>query len=263
MGMQKKFNIHLIQWRVIAGQLEHNLARAEELVDSINPDEDDLLLLPEMFSTGFSYTNLEEMADRSAQTADWMSSLAVSRSVAVAGSLPQHSDDGIANTLIVMDRMGRRTGAYVKIHLFPLAGEVSAFHPGDSTSVINWNETCVGLMICFDLRFPELARKICLEGAGIILVSAQWPLARIDHFVDLVRVRAMENQLFIAATNSCGDDGSGLVLGGRSLVAGPMGEVVGRMDSGEGVLSVPIDLGDVERVRREFPVLSLRRPDVY
>ncbi len=260
---QRRFKIHLVQWKVIAGQLEHNLARADELVESINTDEDDLILLPEMFSSGFYYADLGKMADLSTQTVEWMSTLAGSRSVAVAGSLPEHSDDGVANTLVMMDRMGRRTGSYVKVHLFPLTGEVSAFHPGDSTSVISWNETCVGLMICFDLRFPELARKICLEESRIILVSAQWPEKRINHFIDLVRLRAMENQLFVAATNSCGDDGSGLVLGGNSLVAGPMGEVIGRMDNGEGVLSVSIELGEVERVRREFPVLSLRRPDVY
>ncbi|TNF48438.1 carbon-nitrogen family hydrolase [bacterium] len=259
----KHFNIHLVQWNVLAGQLEDNLARADELVGGISPDEGDLVLLPEMFSSGFYYADLEKMADRSSQTVEWMSSLAVSRSVAVAGSLPMLGGDGVANTLVMRDRTGKRTGSYVKVHLFPLTGEMSAFHPGGSTTVSDWNETCIGFMICFDLRFPEFARKICLEGARIIIVSAQWPRARIDHFVDLVKVRAMENQIFVAAVNSNGDDGSGLVLGGNSLVTGPMGEVVGQMDNGDGVLSVPIDLGEVERVRKEFPVLSLRRPDVY
>ena len=260
---KKRFNIHLVQWNVLAGQLEKNLERASGLIETINPDEGDLVLLPEMFSSGFAYPDLENLASRSSQIVEWMASVAASRSTSIAGSLPAWGDDGVSNTLIMIDPEGNRIGSYVKIHLFPLTGEVSAFHAGESTSVFDWNETGVGLMICFDLRFPELARKICMEGAGIILVSAQWPQARIDHFVDLIKVRAMENQLFVAAVNSCGDDGSGLILGGKSLVTGPMGEVIGQMDDGEGVLSVPVDLGEVEKVRREFPVLSLRRPETY
>jgi omega-amidase len=261
--MRKSFNIHLVQWRVVAGQSDYNLEKAEELIERIDPRKDDLILLPEMFSSGFSYPDLDELAGRSSQTVEWMASLAVSRSVTIAGSLPVLSDDGVSNTLTVVDSGGNRIGSYVKVHLFPLAGEVGAFHAGGDIGVFNWEGTAAGLMICFDLRFPEQARKICQQGAQIILVSAQWPGARVDNFVDLVKVRAMENQLIIAAVNSCGDDGSGLVLGGNSLVAGPMGEVLGQLDDGEGVLTVSVDLGEVERIRREFPVLSLRRPDVY
>jgi len=263
MDSKKRFKIHLIQWNVLAGQLESNLERAAELMETLSLGQDDLILLPEMFSTGFLCAHPAEMAEGYEQTLEWISSQAVSRSVSLAGSVPIWDGRGVSNTLVVVDPEGKRKGSYVKTHLFPLTGEGSAFQAGDRASVFNWNGTAVGLMICFDLRFPELGRKICLDGASLILVSAQWPLARVSHFVDLVKVRAMENQLYVAAVNSCGDDGSGLVLGGGSLVAGPMGEILGQLKEGEGVLTVPVDLEEVERVRREFPVLSLRRPDIY
>jgi len=121
----------------------------------------------------------------------------------------------------------------------------------------------VGLAICFDLRFPEMTRKLCDDGARIVLVSAQWPRARVDHFRDLTRVRAMENQMYIVSCNSCGDDGKGLVLGGGSTVVGPSGEVKGVLGDEEGVLTVNIDLEDVERTRESFPVLKVRRKDVF
>jgi predicted amidohydrolase len=129
--------------------------------------------------------------------------------------------------------------------------------------VTKWNGHDVGLAICFDLRFPEITRELCDRGAKLVLLSAQWPLARVDHFRDFTRVRAMENQMFIASCNSCGDDGKGLTLGGGSTVVGPSGEVMGVLGEEEGILTVKIDLDEVERVRESFPVLKVRRKDLW
>jgi predicted amidohydrolase len=259
----RKFKIHILQWTIQPGQVDRNLRKAESLLDRSNPDKDDLILLPEMFSSGFYYSDLKGMAGESDRVLAWMSGLASSRSVAMVGSLPMSDNRGVVNSMVMLDEEGRTVGSYDKVHLFPLAGEVEAFSEGTRLVAVDWKGLRVGLLICFDLRFPEAARKLCLEGAQLILVSAQWPAARVDHFRDLVRVRAMENQLVVAATNSCGEDGSGLVLGGRSLVTGPSGEVLGELNEGEGALAVEFDPEKTLKARRDFPVLSLRRPEVY
>lgn len=260
---ERKFSIHILQFQIALGSIDKNIHRAEQLIQKRTIAKGDLILLPEMFSSGFWYDELEAMAQESGKAVNWMKSEARSLGVAMAGSVPEKTDNGIVNSMLFVDEYGNVPGSYSKIHLFPLTGEERAFIPGSRPVVLDWSGLRIGLMICFDLRFPELSRRLCLNGADIILVSAQWPEARIEHFFNLVHVRAMENQFFVAASNACGNDGTGLILGGRSLCADPMGNVMGCLDANEDILSVHISPGDVTRIRKEFPVLSLRRPDSY
>ncbi len=260
---ERQFSIHILQFTVALGNPDENIRRAEQLIKKPTIVKGDLIVLPEMFSSGFLYDNLEEMARESGKAVDWMKSTARSLGVAMAGSVPEKTDNGIANSMLFVDENGTVLGSYNKIHLFPLTGEERAFAPGNRPIVLSWSGLRIGLMICFDLRFPELSRRLCLDGADMILVSAQWPEARIEHFSNLVCVRAMENQHFVAASNACGNDGTGLILGGRSLCADPMGNVMDCLNRNTGILSVHISPGDVTRIRKEFPVLSLRRPDSY
>ncbi|GBE14767.1 2-oxoglutaramate amidase [bacterium BMS3Abin14] len=232
-------------------------------MDMTDSGPGDIILLPEMFPSGFYHKDLAGMADEAPRVIEWMCATAAGRSLAIVGSIPEKGEDGILNSLVFVDEKGEPRGSYGKVHLFPLGDEDHFFVPGGDTVTFSWNAIIVGLLTCFDLRFPEMARKLCLAGAQLILVSAQWPEVRIGHFTDLVRVRAMENQLFIAAANSCGDDEKGLVLGGHSLMAGPMGGVVARMGSEEGTVSGTVDTLAVSEARERFPVLSLRRPEVY
>lgn len=259
----KQFWVHILQFQVSPGDIDENIRCADRLLGKLTIQEGDLVLLPEMFSSGFVYEDLEAMVEESRRAVEWMKLVATSNRVALAGSVPEKSDGGTVNTMHFLDEEGAVLGSYNKIHLFPLTGEEKGFVPGGRSVLVDWSGLKIGLMICFDLRFPELSRSICLKGADMILVSAQWPDARIGHFFNLVRVRAMENQLFVAASNACGEDGRGLVLGGKSLCADPMGEVLASLNSKEDVLSVKIDPEEVTRTRKEFPVLSLRRPDSY
>jgi predicted amidohydrolase len=261
--MSKNLNLHLIQWRIIPGDVEGNLDRAEDLMASLSPGKGDLVLLPEMFPSGFYYTDLGKMADRYEDVVRWMGNIGARYEVGVAGSVPAQRSEGVANALLLVDKMGEVVAAYDKIHLFSVADEETHFTPGRRTVVTRWEGLDVGLAICFDLRFPEMTRKLSDDGAQIVLVSAQWPMARVDHFRDFNRIRAMENQMYIVSCNSCGDDGKGLILGGGSTVVGPSGEVKGVLGDGEGVLTVNIDLEEIKRTRNSFPVLKVRRKDVF
>jgi len=261
--MTKKLNLHLIQWRIVPGDVEGNLAKAEDLILSASPRGRDLILLPELFSSGFYYTALEEMADRYESVVNWMSRIAARFEAGIAGSVPVRRPGGVANNMVLVDRDGGIAASYDKAHLFYVADEDLHFIPGREIVVGRWLGLDVGLAVCFDLRFPEMTRRLCDDGAQIVLVSAQWPRARVDHFRDFTRVRAMENQMFVVSCNSCGDDGKGLVLGGGSTVVGPSGEVKGVLGGEEGVLSVSVDPHEIERVRNSFPVLKVRRKDLW
>lgn len=263
-GMDKKLTLHLIQWRVIPGDVEKNLKKADTSIASAGPEKGDIVLLPEMFSSGFYYQDLERMAGSFEEVVRWMGEVAVRYGIGMAGSAPALKNDGISNTMVFVDSTGNLKASYDKAHLFAVAEENLHFTPGkQGGSVFRWEGIDVGLAICFDLRFPEMFRELCDRGSRLVLVSAQWPRARIDHFRDFTKVRAMENQLFLASCNSCGEDEKGLVLGGQSSVVGPMGEVRGVLGEEEGVLSVDVDLGEVERARENFPVLKERRKDLF
>jgi len=261
--MNRKLTIHLIQWRVMPGDIEGNLHHAAQLIESAEPEKGDLILLPEMFASGFYYTALVKMAEDYNTVLHWMEDTAALYEVGVAGSGANLRAEGVANTMVLVDKAGGIAASYDKLHLFYAADEDLHFVPGHEMALAHWEGIDMGLAICFDLRFPEMTRQLCDDGAQIVLISAQWPLARVDHFRDFARVRAMENQLFIAACNSCGDDDKGLVLGGGSTVIGPAGEVKGVLGNEEGVLSVTIDLDEVERTRGSFPVLKVRRKDLF
>ena len=261
--MNNKLTLHLIQWRILPGDVEGNLDRAEELIRSASPEKGDLVLLPEMFPSGFYYTDLGKMAEEYQAVVRWMGVIAARYEAGVAGSVPFNSHEGVTNTMVLVDKAGDIAASYDKVHLFYVADEDQHFTPGQRTVVAEWEGLDVGLAICFDLRFPELTRKLCDDGARMVLVSAQWPLPRVDHFRDLTRVRAMENQMYVVSCNSCGDDDKGLVLGGGSTVVGPSGEVKGVLGDEEGVLTVTIDLDEVEKTRESFPVLKVRRKDLF
>jgi len=229
--MNNILTIHLIQWRIVPGEVKRNLDRAEELIGSASPGKGDLVLLPEMFPSGFFYTDLGKMAEEYEAVVRWMGAIGARYEVGVAGSVPFKKPEGVANTMVLVDKSGEVVASYDKIHLFHVADEDT--------------------------------RKLCDDGARIVLVSAQWPRARVDHFRDLTRVRAMENQMFVVSCNSCGDDDKGLVLGGGSTVVGPSGEVKGVLGDDEGVLTVTLALDEVEETRENFPVLKVRRKDLW
>jgi len=261
--MSRKLNLHLIQWRIVPGEIKENLDKAANMISSAEPGQGSMILLPEMFPSGFYYENLAKMADEYETVVQWMGAMASRYGSGVAGSMAVHRPDGVANTMVVVDETGHIVAVYDKIHLFYVADEDKHFTPGRGTEVAAWHGTVLGLAICFDLRFPEMTRTLCESGAKVVLVSAQWPKARVDHFRDFIRVRAMENQMFIASCNSCGDDGKGLALGGGSTVVGPSGEVKDVLGQEEAVLTVSIDLDEVEHIRESFPVLKVRRRDIF
>jgi predicted amidohydrolase len=148
------------------------------------------------------------------------------------------------------------------VHLFSPTKEDRFFLPGREAVVAKTSLGTVGLMICYDLRFPEMCRSLVLKGAQVVAVVAQWPAVRIAHWDILLRARAIENQVYIVGVNRCGKDGD-LDYGGHSRIVSPWGEVLARTGKRAATVAATIDLDQVEKIRKKIPCLKERVPEVY
>jgi omega-amidase len=171
------------------------------------------------------------------------------------------SGEKVYNTAYLIDR-GSLAGSYRKLHLFSLMGEDRSLDSGDSIMVANTSIGKIGAMICYDLRFPELARRLALEGADIIVVPGEWPKPREEHWRTLLKARAIENQLFVIAANCCGVVGK-LDFFGQSLVIGPKGEILAEGGYESCEPAAILDPAEMMSWRESITCFKDRRPDCY
>jgi len=214
-----------------------------------------------MWSSGFAYKNLNGLAQRTAQIVEELTTLSRELNLVIVGSMPEPNGDKVFNTIYVADN-GKLVGSYRKLHLFSLLGEDKAFDSGDNFLVAETSIGKIGVIICYDLRFPELSRRLALEGAQIICVSAQWPKPRQEHWRTLLRARAIENQLFVVSCNACGMIGK-LDFFGMSMIIDPKGEVLAEAGEEESSIVAELDMQAMEEWRKQIPCFNDRRPEIY
>jgi len=179
----------------------------------------------------------------------------------IVGSMPEPHGEKVFNTVFVADN-GKLAGVYRKLHLFSLLGEDRAFDSGDSWLLADTSVGKVGVIICYDLRFPELSRRLALEGAAVICVPAQWPKPRQEHWRTLLRARAIENQLFVVACNACGLIGK-LDFFGMSMIVDPKGELLAEAGEAECEIGAQLDMQLMADWRAQIPCFNDRRPELY
>jgi len=252
----------IIQFDIRRGELERNLGIVKRRIDSLATKGVQLILLPEMWSTGFANERLKELSETTPGVLEDLSGVAKKLHLTIIGSLPEKREEGVFNTAYVVDRNGSIAGIYRKVHLFSPTGEDRYFKPGRKAVVSRTSLGPIGLMICYDLRFPELCRSLALGGAKMVAVMAQWPAERVAHWEALLKARAIENQLFVLGANRCGADDD-LVYAGHSRIISPYGEVMARAGKRPTTLSATIDLRAVERIRKQIPCLRERVPEAY
>lgn len=259
-----KASISLGQMNVKLGRAADNLATAERLIAEAARRQSQLVILPELWSSGYDLENAAAQADELDQGLfAKLSELAARHRIAIVGSILERRGESVANSAPYYSADGRRLGVYRKIHLFRLFDEDKWLVAGDALTALDLPWGTTALTICYDLRFPELYRRCAVEhGAKLILVCAEWPLIRLAHWRTLLMARAIENQCFVAAVNACGETG-GAVFGGHSMVIDPWGEVVVEAGQAEQLLTVEIDLDEADRVRQMIPVFEDRRPGAY
>ena len=254
-------NAAAIQFTVTQGDVDANLEYVRAALRRVAGQGAQLAVLPEMWSTGFAYRNLNELAGRTAGILEELLQLSRELALVIVGSMPEPHGEKVFNTVYVVDN-GRLAGTYRKLHLFSLLGEDKAFDSGDNWLLAETSIGKLGVIICYDLRFPELSRRLALEGAAVICVPAQWPKPRQEHWRTLLRARAIENQLFVVACNACGPIGK-LDFFGMSMIIDPKGEVLAEGDESEIEISAHLDMQLMADWRAQIPCFNDRRPEVY
>lgn len=258
--------VSMIQMDMKLGKPDENFAHAIELVRKAVLMEPDVITLPETWNTGFfPKENLKETADRDcAGVKSIFSALAKEYGVnIIAGSVANLRKDGkVYNTSCVFDRRGELVAEYDKVHLFSPSGEHEYFQHGTEPCNFKLDGVPCSLVICYDIRFPELIRSEMLSGSRVQFVVSQWPDTRTLHWDTLNRARAIESQCYLSCTNSVGTAGA-VKCGGHSAVYGPMGECVILGGENEQILTAEMDLDAVDQVRSSINVYRDRKPGAY
>jgi omega-amidase len=261
--------LSLAQYQVARADAATNLDRIAELASQAKAAKSDLLCLPEMCTTGFDWAANRQLLDRSGELIDTVASIAQSQQIAICGSfLEQTGAGGAANTFHYFDARGVLLAKYRKLHLFTLFHEERHVAAGNACVAFKTEHGHFGATICYDLRFPELYRRLTEMGADLHFVPAAFPHPRLEHWRTLLQARAIENQSYIVATNQCGTEGHGSDVGdiryfGHSMVVDPWGEIVAEADEAACLLHVEVELGKVAKVRAKLSAWEDRRTDLF
>ena len=259
-----KLTVSLGQMNVRLGDPGKNLERVREITAVSTENKADMLILPELWSTGYDLENAERYASPLDQGIfQQIAELAKAKNMFVLGSnLSLMSAGQYGNTAVFFNNQGKSLGDYSKVHLFRLMNEEQFLAPGKYGTVVETPWGKAGIAICYDLRFPELFRNYALAGAKIVFIPAEWPHPRLMHWQTLLKARAIENQMYIVACNRVGRS-KDTDFFGHSCVIDPWGEVLVEGGEEEAVLTAVIDTALVDEVRTRIPVFEDRRPEIY
>jgi predicted amidohydrolase len=255
--------VSLAQIDVLWGQPEANLAVAEELVEEARRRGSDLILFPELWTTGFDLVHAGAYASAPGEGVfERLGHLARRNDIYIAGSILKRERDAIFNCAPLFSPRGDLVGEYDKVHLFGLMDEDRYLTAGNRTPVFDlpWGRCAVA--ICYDLRFPELFRRFALDGAEMVLLPAEWPYPRLEHWRTLLRARAIENEFYLVACNQVGRAGDTHFFG-HSTIVDPMGRCAVEAGETAMLLTVSVDMDLVKEARSRLTVLQDRRPEVY
>ncbi|MEA4870013.1 MAG: carbon-nitrogen family hydrolase [Christensenella sp.] len=257
--------ISCVQMNVAAGRPEQNFTRAEALVRKAARRKPDVIVLPETWNTGFAprTINPAQADEGGARTKALFSALARELNVnIVAGSVVTRRSGRLYNTALVFSRTGECVAEYDKTHLFTPAGEGETFAAGDHLAWFTLDGAPCAIILCYEIRFPELVRSLALERMDILFVAAQWPKIRSRQLACLLRARAIENQCYAVLCNGCGV-ADGVRFGGGSVIADPLGESLAAAGGSERILRAALEIAALEPLRTALPVFSDRRLELY
>ena len=232
-----------------------NFAKIERMLAATPPAEGSLIVLPEMFATGFSLDLSKTMHGDSRETENFLRTLAMRHRCTVTGGLINPGANGLGrNESVTFAADGSLLARYVKQQPFSGAGEDRVHEAGNDAVVFRLGEFTAAPLICYDLRFPERFRGAAQLGADLFIEIAAWPVKRIEHWLTLLRARAIENLAFVVGVNRTGCEPR-FEYCGRSVVVNPHGEIIADAGTTESILTAQISHADVAAWRAEFPAL--------
>ncbi|MBF0506410.1 MAG: carbon-nitrogen family hydrolase [Nitrospirae bacterium] len=233
-----------------------NLERAAFFAGKSALENCDVVVFPELFTTGFSM-NIPVIAEEGfGETASYLSALARQNSInLIAGFAMKAPGEGRArNMAVIYDRKGRPTATYTKMHSFPLVQENEFFIEGTGAAVFDIDTMPSSVFICYDLRFPELFRDVAGRVQAMFVI-ANWPSERKEHWEILLKARAIENQCFVIGVNRTGIDGNGIAYSGASRIFDPLGNVICAADDTEEFVTAEFNPAETDLTRSAFPFL--------
>ncbi len=258
-----KLTISLAQIQISLGDTAANLTKAAEWTAEAARRGSDLIIFPEMWTTGCDWPNIDKLAAQQERVVAQVAAIARQHKVWLNGSMLTLDERGKpSNTSILFDPEGQPAGVYRKIHLFGVMEEDKYLSPGQQLTTVetSWGQS--GLAICYDLRFAEMFRSYALSGVNMVYLPAEWPHPRLAHWQTLLRARAIENQMFMVGVNAVGSDGT-YTFFGHSAIIDPWGNAIVEGGESELLLTATIETDMVAEVRRKIPVFKDRRPELY
>ena len=246
----KNLTIALIQTDIIWHDIKANLEHAEKLISSIYPGTS-LVILPEMFTTGFTMDPAKLAEEMNSGTVTTMKKWSTTSGADIAGSIIIREHGSYYNRIIWTSPDGR-TKTYDKRHLFRIAGENEVYTPGSINIQVQRDGWQIMPFICYDLRFPVSTRNIKLD-YDILLFTANWPGSRQNHWETLLRARAIENQCYVIGVNRSGRDGNNLEYRGGSVVYDFRGEIIARAGETEDIIRCTLEYSPLIEYRESYP----------
>lgn len=269
----EKIKIAAIQMPTVADKME-NVRTVKTYLEKIKDENPDFVILPEMFCCPYQTENFPIYAEKEGGPV-WQQLSGYAKQYGIyliGGSMPEKDAEGnVYNTSYIFDREGKQIGKHRKVHLFDIDvkggqtfKESDTLTAGDSDTVFDTEFGKIGVMLCFDIRFPELSRMMVNDGARIVFVPAAFNMTTGPaHWELSFRTRALDNQIYMVGCAPARDVSAGYISWGHSIVTDPWGRVTGMLDENEGILLAELDMDYEEQVREELPLLKSRRKDIY
>ena len=269
----EKIKIAAIQMPTVEDKME-NVRTVKTYLEKIKDENPDFVILPEMFCCPYQTENFPIYAEKEGGPV-WQQLSGYAKQYGIyliGGSMPEKDAEGnVYNTSYIFDREGKQIGKHRKVHLFDIDvkggqtfKESDTLTAGDSDTVFDTEFGKIGVMLCFDIRFPELSRMMVNDGAKVIFVPAAFNMTTGPaHWELSFRTRALDNQIYMVGCAPARDVSAGYISWGHSIVTDPWGRVTGMLDENEGILLAELDMDYEEQVREELPLLKSRRKDIY
>ncbi len=252
--MQDILRIALVQTDLVWEAPEANRLRIEETLLAIIKEGVDLVVLPEMFTSGFTMNAAQVAEPMTGTTVSWMKALAATHDIAITGSLVIEDNGHYYNRLVFVSPKGVE-GFYNKRHTFTLVGEDEVYHAGDKKWIVTYKGWKLCPLICYDLRFPVWARNV--EAYDVLLYVANWPIPRIAAWNTLLQARAIENMSYTLGVNRVGVDGVGATYNGSSACYDVLGRLLTTLPLEQSAYEiVSLSKTHINRYRRKFKFLQ-------
>jgi omega-amidase len=269
----EKFKAALCQMRISINK-EENIQRALLMIDEAAREGAQVAALPEMFNCPYGNKYFRQYAEdqNDGTTIKALSAKAKEKSIyIIGGSIPEIEHDKIFNTSFMFDRGGNIIGKHRKVHLFDIDikdkitfKESDVLSPGHGATVVDTDLGKIGIAICYDVRFPELFRKMTLMGAELIILPAIFNMTTGPvHWENLLKIRAVDNQVYVMGISPARPEDGGYAAYGHSMISDPWGDIVSRAETKEKIVYGEIDKKRIAQIREQLPLLKHRREDVY